>query len=74
MNLIRIKAFPNAKKPAIEETAPQVLRVFVREDAQQNRANDAVIRAVADYYTIPKNKLRMISGHQKQGKLIQILE
>jgi uncharacterized protein YggU (UPF0235/DUF167 family) len=49
MNLIRIKAFPNAKKFAIEETAPQVLRVFVREDAQQNRANDAVIRAVAEY-------------------------
>lgn len=74
MNLIRIKAFPNAKKPTVEETAPQVLRVFVREDAQQNRANDAVIRAVADYYSIPRNKLRMISGHQKQGKIIQILE
>ena len=74
MNLIRIKAFPNSKKQAIEETAPQVLRVFVREDAQQNRANDAVIRAVAEYYSIPRNKLRMISGHQKQSKLIQILE
>jgi uncharacterized protein YggU (UPF0235/DUF167 family) len=74
MNLIRIKAFPNAKKFAIEETAPQVLRVFVREDAKENRANDAIIRAVAAYYSIPRNKLRMISGHQKQGKLIQIQE
>jgi uncharacterized protein YggU (UPF0235/DUF167 family) len=74
MNLIRIKAFPNSKKPAIEETAPQVLRVFVREDAQQNRANDAVMRAVADYYKLPRNKLKMISGHQKQSKMIQILD
>jgi uncharacterized protein YggU (UPF0235/DUF167 family) len=74
MNLIRIKAFPNSKKPAIEETAPQVLRVFVREDAQQNRANDAVMRAVAEYYKLPRNKLRMISGHQKQSKMIQILD
>lgn len=74
MNLIRIKAFPNSKKPAIEETAPQVLRVFIREDAQQNRANDAVMRAVADYYKLPRNKLKMISGHQKQSKMIQILD
>lgn len=74
MNIVRIKAFPNAKKPAIEETAPQVLRVFVREDPKQNRANNAVIRAVADYYSIPKNKLRMISGHMMQNKMIQILE
>jgi uncharacterized protein YggU (UPF0235/DUF167 family) len=74
MNLIRIKAFPQSKKFSIEETAPQVLRVFVREDAQENRANDAVIRTVADYYNIPKNKLRMISGHRQQNKMIQILE
>lgn len=74
MNLIRIKAFPDSKKTALEETEPKVLRVFVREDAKQNRANDAVIRAVAEYYHIPRNKLRMISGHMKQSKIIQILE
>jgi len=74
MNIIRIKAFPNSKKPAIEETGPKVLRVFVREDAKQNRANDAVIRAVADYYDLPRNKLRMISGHLRQNKMIEILE
>lgn len=74
MNIIRIKAFPDAKKATIEEVGPQVLRVFVREDAQENRANDAVIRAVADYYTLPRNKLRMISGHRSQNKMIQILE
>lgn len=73
MDIIRIKAFPNAKKPAIEETAPKTLRVFVREDAQNNRANDAVVRAVAAYYNIPKNKLRMFSGHRSQNKMIEIL-
>ena len=73
MNIIRIKAFPNSKKPAIEETAPKVLRVFVREDAKQNRANDAVIRAVALYYAIPINKLRMISGHLRQNKMLEII-
>lgn len=74
MNIIRVKAFPDAKKAHIEETAPKTLRVFVREDAQENRANHAVIRAVAARYQIPENKLRMISGHRSQNKMIRILE
>lgn len=74
MNLIRIKAFPDARKAAVEEVSPKVLRVFVREDAQENRANHAVIRAVGAFYNIPHNKLRMISGHQKQAKILQIIE
>jgi len=74
MNSIRIKAFPESKKPAIEAVEEKVLRVFVRESAQNNQANKAVIRAVAAYYNIPENKLRMISGHRWLNKTIQILE
>lgn len=74
MNSIRIKAFPESKKPAIEAVEEKVLRVFVRESAQNNQANKAVIRAVAAYYNIPENKLRMIFGHRGLNKTIQILE
>ena len=74
MNIIRVKAFPDAKKFHIEETAPQTLRIFVREEAQRNMANTAVLEAVADFYKIPRNKLRLISGHQGQNKMIQIME
>ena len=73
MNLIRIKAFPDAKRDHVEETAPHVLRVFVREAPQHNMANRAVIRAVAKFYQIPEKRLRMISGHQKQSKILQVL-
>jgi uncharacterized protein YggU (UPF0235/DUF167 family) len=74
MNLIRIKAFPGSKKPSLEETAPQVVRVFVRETAERNMANEAVLKAVAEFYSIPRNKLRMISGHRGLNKIVQILE
>ncbi len=74
MNSIRIKAFPESKKPTIEAVEEKVLRVFVRESAQNNQANKAVIRAVAAYYNIPENKLRMTSGHRWLNKTIQILE
>lgn len=73
MNSIRLKAFPGSKKPAVEAVEEKVLRVFIREPAQNNQANKAVIRAVAAYYNIPENKLRLISGHRGLNKTIQIL-
>ncbi len=73
MNLIRIKAFPDAKKASIEETTHQVVRVFVREPAKDNQANKAVLAAVAAFYEIPANKLRLIAGHRAMNKTVQIL-
>lgn len=72
MPTIRIKAFPGSKKYHIEETKPEELRVFVREGAERNMANHAIIRTVAEYYKLPPNKLRIITGHRSQNKTIQI--
>jgi hypothetical protein len=74
MNIIRIKAFPDSKKPLVEESAPNVLRIFVREPAKDNQANRAVIKAVAQFYSLPENKLRLISGHRALNKMIEILK
>ncbi len=72
MQTIRIKAFPDAKKPAIEEDRG-VLRVFVRESAERNMANAAVIRAVAKHLNVPEKSLRMIAGHRSQNKTLCVL-
>ncbi len=74
MNSIRLKAFPGSKKKKVEEVGENKLRVYVREIAENNTANHAIIKAVAEHYGIPENKLRMISGHRGLNKIIQILE
>ena len=74
MNIIRVKAFPDAKKQHLEEVSEKVLRIFVREPPKDNRANKQILKIVAEHYTIPENKLRMIAGHQFQNKTIQVLE
>lgn len=74
MNLIRVKAFADAKKFHIEETEHQKIRIFVREAAQNNQANKKILASLAEFYEIPQNKLKMISGHQSPNKIIQILE
>ncbi len=71
--IIRVRAFPDAKKEYIEEVEQHVLRIFVREPAKDNRANRKILDLISDFYTIPKNKLRMISGHHGMSKMIEVL-
>lgn len=73
MNLIRVKAFPDSKKAHIEETSPNVFRVFVREPAERNLANQAVIKAVATYLNIPAKQLIIKTGHRSLNKTLLIL-
>lgn len=71
--LIRVKTFPDAKKYHLEEVEPFVLRIFMREPAKNNLANKKVLESVADFYSIPRNKLRMVTGHRGQQKTIEVL-
>ena len=71
--IIRVRAFPDARKEHIEEVESYILRIFVREPAKDNRANRKILDLVADFYTIPRNKLRMISGHHGMSKMIEVL-
>lgn len=74
MNLIRIRATPNAKRESVEEISSQILQISVREPAKDNLANQRILEITGEFYEIPINKLRMISGHHSPTKKIQILE
>ncbi len=71
---IRVKAFPDAKKEHIEMVSDQQLRIFVREPAQDNRANKRIRELVAQHYSVPENTVRMISGHQHMNKIFELNE
>jgi uncharacterized protein YggU (UPF0235/DUF167 family) len=74
MSIIRVKAFPDAKRECIEEVGPNQLRIFVREPAERNLANKRVLTLVANFYEIPQNRLKIITGHHGQNKMIEIID
>ncbi len=74
MITIRVKATAHAKKASIEQIAPQTLRITVRESAENNQANKKILELVAEYYELPVNKVRIISGHTMPNKMIRILD
>lgn len=69
---IRVKAFPNAGKEVVEKLDDHRLQICVREPATDNRANKRIIEIVASHYNIPTNTVRIISGHHRPNKLLQI--
>ncbi|MEK7662914.1 MAG: DUF167 domain-containing protein, partial [Actinomycetota bacterium] len=48
------------------------LVVFVREKAIDGAANDGVIKILADYFDVPKSRVRVVRGHTARIKQIEI--
>jgi uncharacterized protein (TIGR00251 family) len=69
---IRVKVTPHAKRPGIEKAADGMLVVKVREPAEDGRANEAVVEALAEYFGVPKRAVSIVRGHASRRKLIEI--
>ena len=71
--IVRVK--PGSKKgPLVEETENGELVVYVREPAVEGKANEAVIKLLAEYFDVPKSKVQLIAGHKSKIKRFEIQE
>jgi uncharacterized protein len=69
---LTISVKPNARKEAVEAIAPGEYRVSVKAPAQEGRANEAVIRVLAEHFKVAKSRVRITHGHKGKKKLIEI--
>lgn len=64
---------PNsAKGPLVELQQDGSLVVYVREVPEKGRANDALIKLLADHLDLPKSCVSIASGHTSRHKIIEI--
>ena len=63
-------------EPALNTRGTKVLydfyRVWVKEPAVDGKANDAVIRALADYLKVPISTIKIKSGRDSRQKILEI--
>lgn len=69
--IIRVK--PNSHQEKIEKTENDYL-IFVKEPPVDNRANQAVIKVLANYFKIPKSRISILSGLKSKQKVIEVKE
>ena len=83
---ILVKVRASAKKDMVEHVGEPALnmkgtkvlydfyRVWVKEPAVDGKANDAVIRALAEHLKLPQALIKIRSGQSSKQKVFEILK
>ena len=72
--LIRVKVKTEARRQRFAETAPGKFEADVKEKAERNAANGAVIALVAHHFGVPKKSIRLVSGHRRPNKTLRVIK
>jgi uncharacterized protein len=64
---------PNTKQPRVEEDDAGTLQVYVREPALEDKANLAVIQALAQHFSVKKSQVILLLGARSRRKVFEIV-
>ncbi|TFH33967.1 MAG: DUF167 domain-containing protein [Dehalococcoidia bacterium] len=68
---VRVDVKPNSKAPGIEAVEDHLV-VRVKEPPKEGKANEAVLRAVAEHYGVAQRDVRLVSGGSGRHKVIEL--
>jgi len=68
---IRVRVIPNSKTEKVATEGGWFL-VRVKEPPKEGRANQAVIRLLAQYLSVPRDSVRISSGLKSRNKVIDV--
>jgi uncharacterized protein (TIGR00251 family) len=69
---IFVKVRAKSKQEKIEKIDDSHFKVFVKAPAQDGKANQAIIKVLADYFNMPQGQIRIISGQSSKQKILEI--
>ncbi|MEK7106146.1 MAG: DUF167 domain-containing protein [Patescibacteria group bacterium] len=81
---ITVRAKASAKKPGVEKvsspaislfgtrTEPDIYKVSVKEAPVDGRANQAIIRALSEYFDVAPSCVHLVSGQSAKRKVFEI--
>lgn len=69
---IFVRAKPRSREERVEKVDDTHFTVWVKEAPQQGKANEAVIRALAEYLGIAPSRMNVVRGDTAKQKTIEI--
>ena len=70
--LIKVKAKPRSKKEGVKEITKEYLEVRVNQLPEKGRANERIIELLAEYFNVPKSRVRLVRGETSKEKIFEI--
>lgn len=71
---IYIKVSPRSSKNEVTKISEGEYKVKLTAAPVDNRANDMLIRVLAEYFDLPKSSLRIIGGKSAKIKIVEIFQ
>lgn len=68
--IISVSVKAGSKKESCEILDDGTLKIMIKERPVENKANEAVIRKVAEIYDKPKNKITIKTGLKSKNKIV----
>ncbi len=69
---IKIKLHPKSKKKHIEKIDEEKYEIWVKSKAEQNFANKEMLTDIAFFLKVDQKKIKIISGHHRPNKMLEI--
>lgn len=70
--IITVHVKPKSKRPAVTEVGENELVVAVSAAPTGGKANEAVMKAIAEYFEMPRSRVRMVRGLKSRVKRVEI--
>ena len=70
---IQVKVKPNSKTDEVSREGDSFI-VRVREPPKEGKANQAVIKLLAEHFGVPQSQVRILSGFRSSNKVIEVAE
>lgn len=72
MATLHLKAKPNARRNELLLAADGTLTVRLHAPAQDGKANDCLLRFLAEVLRVPRSSLTLLSGHTAPFKKVDV--
>jgi len=69
---IKVKVKPNSKTEEINQEGDNFV-VKVKEPPKEGKANQAVIKLLANHFGVPQGQVRILSGLRSRNKIVEVV-
>jgi hypothetical protein len=69
---VRLRVAPGATRAGVVGRHGDAWKVRVTAPAEAGRANDAVVRLLADVLALPSTSVTLVSGHSARDKIVEL--
>jgi uncharacterized protein (TIGR00251 family) len=70
---IQVKVKPNSKTEGLSQEGDSFI-VKVKEPPKEGKANQAVIKLLAEHFGVPRSHVRILSGFRSRNKVIDVVK